>query len=329
MFRRSIFPLVSLLCFCLPLKAQQQQQMETRADLYVNVAYEDERPAAQFYRVQLFTGGRMPMGEQFTNDRGQVIFHGLGAGSYMVSVRGTDIETAETTFAVNARESMHWEYIRVRRKPSDGNGTSSTQGSISAAALNVPPKALKEFDKGLAAFNKQDFPEARERFTKATEIYPQYAMAYLNLGVIATKENNMEEGQRCFQRAIQADPQNPSGYTYLARIDIMNSKYLEAESLLAKAVSITPLDPEVLTILATSQLRSGNLDEAVINAKKVHTVPHQQYAIAHLVAAEALMKQHLPDMAADEFRLFLKESPDGPNAVSARAALQSIESRMK
>jgi outer membrane protein assembly factor BamD (BamD/ComL family) len=58
-------------------------------------------------------------------------------------------------------------------------------------------------------------------------------------------------------------------------------------------------------------------------------VPHEKFAMAHLVAAQAYTKKDRLDQAAEEYKLFLKESPDSPNAASARATLQSIQSHQK
>lgn len=325
--RRFLF-LPLLMVTGLPLIAQRQQQQETHADVYVNVAYENDHPVGMQYRVQLLTNGRMPMGEQFTNDRGQVIFRGLSVGSYQLIVLGVDIENTELGFSIGPHESMHTEFIRVKLKSATAK-PSSNQGTVSSASLNIPDRARKEFDKGLAAFAKQDLVTAREHFAKAVEIYPQYSAALLNLGVIAMRQQDPAAGQHYFEEAIKADPQNAGAYTYLARVDIMNAKYDDAETLLTKSLSLTPLDPEPLTMMATSQLRSGKFADAVASAEKVHTVPHEHYAIAHLVAAEALIKEQRSDLAADQFRLYLKESPTGANAESARAALQSIENRTK
>jgi tetratricopeptide (TPR) repeat protein len=327
MKRKSFYLFLFGLLLCAPkLYPQRQSQQEvTRADAIIHVTFEDDRPVPAMYRVQLMTGGRMPITEQFTNDRGEAIFSGLAAGSYLAIISATDIETSEMAFVIRNRETTHSDYLRAKRKTVAGQTGASTQGSVSAAYLNIPDKARKEFDKGLAAFAKPDYAVAREHFSKAVAIYPQYSAAILNLGVICMKEGKNDDGQQFFQRAITADPQNPGAYTYLARVYIMNAKYSEAEPLLTKAITITPTDAEPLTMLATSQLRSGKLELAVTTAKKVHSFPHEHYAVAHLVAAQALLEERLPELAAEEFRLFLKEVPTGPDAVGARAALQSIE----
>jgi Tfp pilus assembly protein PilF len=220
---------------------------------------------------------------------------------------------------------MHNEWVRVKRKPVSGVVPTSTDGSVSQATLNIPDKARKEFDKGVSSSGKQDFLAANQHFTKATEIYPQYGLAFVNLGAVAMQEGNSAAGEHYFEQAIHADPQLPNGYTSLARVRIMQQQYDEADTLLAKALSIRPLDPEPLTMLATSELRSGKYPEAIANAKKVHSLPHEHFAVVHILAAEALGKQHQPDQAAEEYRLYLKEQPLSPHADSIRAAIQNLE----
>lgn len=326
MRRRQIVVLLWLgLCFSSLLFSQKALQQSGNIELYVYVTLDDGKPA-QSYKVQILTRSWMQVSQDLTNDRGLVIFRNLGAGDYRIAVTGMDIEKAETEltlFSHGQYESTQNENIQVRRI--NREQPSSTQGTVSAATLNIPDKARKEFEKGLVAFDKQDFPVARERFAKAVELYPQYCGALLDLGVIAMHDGQADEGRRYFERAMQADPQNPAAYIYLARVYIVNKEYKQAEPLLAKATAIVPLDPEPLTLLASSELQQGEFAQAVVNAKKVHTLQHQRFAIAHFIAGQALAKESLPQQAADEYRLFLQEAPDAPNAPAIRAALAAME----
>lgn len=326
MTRSSILTLL-ILCPALMFSQRSSAPQTGGNDVYVYVTFEHEKPAGISCRVTLFTTTRQRVGEEFTNDRGLAIFRGVKAGDYRLVAGGTNIEEAESAITVYSHggyDSTQNEHIEVKLIKKDAEQNSSAQASVSVTTLNIPDKARKEFEKGLAAFDKQDFPTARERFTKAVDLYPQYCGALLDLGVIAMQEGHADEGKHYFERATQADPQNPAGYVYLARVDIVRKDYKDAEPLLAKALAISPLDPEPLTLLASSQLQLGELDQAVANAKKVHAVPHQQFAIAHYIAAQALLKESQPAQAADEFRLYLQESPQGPNAAAAKAALASI-----
>jgi tetratricopeptide (TPR) repeat protein len=310
----------------LPVFAQRSQQQQTGAEVLVTVTFEDNHQVPSMARISLFTSARMPVAEQFANDRGQASFR-VSSGNYLVQATSLEGEAVESSFTIQPREAMHSEYLLMKRKSK--KDADSHEGSISAAQLNIPDKARKEFDKGLSAFDKDDFNTAAQHFSKAVEIYPQYALALVNLGVIDMKENNMVGGQQYFEAAIKADPQLPNGYTALARVKILQTDYAEADTLLTKALSIRPLDPEPLTMLATSESRSGKYDMALATARKVHNVPHEHYAVVHIIAADALLKLNEPQMAADEYRLYLKEFPASPNAEQVRTALQSIENQAR
>src|SRR6185312_1886482 len=247
------------------------------------VTFDDDHPVPQNYRVQLLSSARLPLRQTLTDSHGQATLQNVTQGAYHLSVSGPDAITTEGSFAIYRGELSHNEYIRLPRK--ENTRASSTDGTVSRASLDIPDKAKKEFEKGLQAFKKDDFPRAKDEFNKAIGIYPQYSLAYVNLGIIAMKENKIDEGERDFQQAITADPQDSAAYIHLARSQIVKKEYASAEPLLLKATAISPLDPDVLTMLAASELYLGKNDLAVASAKKVHAVPHDHFAVVHLVAA--------------------------------------------
>jgi tetratricopeptide (TPR) repeat protein len=277
--------------------------------------------------VDLLTSGGAIVAQLFTRDQGEVTFHSVFPGNYKLRVVGIDIEeNSEASFSVESRESIHFETVRVKLKKTEAQ-QSSNQGNISAASLNIPDKARKEFAKGVSSMSKNDMPEAQKHFSRATEIYPEYAGAYNNLGVIAMKSGSPDDGKKLFEQAVRADANNPNGYVNLARCLIMKDNSAEALPLLEKATALNPMDPEVLTLLANAQLSAHQLDVALANARKVHTMEHQHFTISHLIAARVLVLQKKFDEAAAEYRTFLKESPESPKADSVRAAIESIEKR--
>jgi tetratricopeptide (TPR) repeat protein len=108
---------------------------------------------------------------------------------------------------------------------------------------------------------------------------------------------------------------------------MMKNNFTEALPLLEKASALNPMDPQSLTLLSNAQLSAGQLDVALANARKVHTMEHQHFTLAHLVAARVLVLQNKFEEAAAEYRIFLKESPESPKADTVRAAIESIEKR--
>jgi tetratricopeptide (TPR) repeat protein len=77
------------------------------------------------------------------------------------------------------------------------------------------------FEKAMDAFVNDDFSESVEEFTKAIEIYPNFALSYVSRGAALMKIHRMEESIEDFDRAIELDPSYSKPYHLrgLARIE--------------------------------------------------------------------------------------------------------------
>lgn len=330
MIRRIVLSTALVLFASTFLLAQRQPnipQPRATTELVVRVTYEDDRPVGDQVRVQLSNSSGVPITETFTRGEGEARFSGVEAGVYRLRVSGMDIEekASDYSFVIYPRQITHLEYMRVRRKPSREQAT-STQGHISATALNVPAKAESEFDKGVSALVKQNLPEAQKRFARAIELYPRYAAAYNNLGVIAMQQGRRSEGTEFFRRAVQADEEYAPPYLNLAKSVVADRGYAEAQQLLHKAASLEPTNAEVLAILSMVDHDLNDYAQALANARKVHAIAgHEKFAFAHFVAGRSLEAQNRRAEAVAEYKLFLQEAPQSPSAERVRAAIAAIE----
>lgn len=332
MFRRSAACSCALVVLLASLASAQRQSQTPRqtTELVIKVTYENDRAVPDQIRIQLTNGAGIPVTETFTRGEGEARFYNMEPGTYRIRATGTEIEerTSDSSFVINPREITHIEFFQVRRK-SNGQAT-STEGSISAAALNIPAKAESEFDKGVSALKKQNLDEAQKRFTRAVEVYPRYAAAFNNLGVIAMQRGNPDEGKSFFQQAMNADDQYAPPYLNLAKSHIGGKQYPEAMQLLTKANSLDPNNVEVLALLTMLEYDSSQLSNALSHARKLHTMPgHERFAFAHYIAGKALEAQSQSQDALVEYRIFLKESPQGPTAVKVQASIDAIERQNK
>lgn len=322
-YRRLLILTAFTVSLCsVPAWAQRQQQQHV--DLTIRIFPENTRTLPNSLKVELLTGSRMPITMTYARDEGTVTFNRLDPGSYRVIVSSPDLEEPrEISFVINRNQTMHLETMSVRVKAPVEN--TSTQGSISAASLNIPSKAAQEFDKGLEAFNKKETDKAKIRFSKAVELYPRYAAAYNNLGVISMQAGNLLEGEDFFRKAVHADEHYAPPYLNLAKAIMPQNKNQEAIELLVKASSLDPLNAEILSILAMLELQTGSHSKAAANARKAHNVAHERFAVCHFIAGRALEAQNLPLQALEEYKMFLKEAPDSPSAPKVRSAMAALE----
>ncbi len=324
------FSLVFLLAFTA--NAQERSPMPSSAgraicgnsDLSIRIAYANEQPVTEPVQVRLQRYSGELVGQGVTDSSGQTVFHDLRPGDYRADIRGPEImaTTSELlTLEPCQGTSMHVVYV----KPVENKTQQAPGGMISLNNINIPDKARKEFDKGTAAMEHNDLAEATKRFGKAVEIYPKYAVALDNLGVLAIQQKDEDAARNYFERAVAADGQFTDAYMNLGKLDWKEQKFKEAEPPLEKAVALDPKNVEAMTVLAHCQLLNGENEAAIVTAKKVHSLPHEKFAVSHMIAARALEASNHPAEAIQEYQLFLKEAPQHPLAGDAQQSIARLQ----
>ena len=79
-----------------------------------------------------------------------------------------------------------------------------------------PANAGAEYLLGEMARQSQDLPEAIRHFTKATQLNPNFADAYLGLGMSRLAEKNYAEAVAPLEAAVKLQPGNPAAHYGLA-----------------------------------------------------------------------------------------------------------------
>ncbi len=85
-----------------------------------------------------------------------------------------------------------------------------------------------------------------------------------------------------------------------------------------------PLNPITLTLLCVAEIQSGDVDGALVTARKTHQLPHEGYPLVHYVAGQALEREGKPQEAYAEYETYLSESPNGAEAPQVRTALARL-----
>ena len=319
--------MTSLPCFGQrnPLEPRSPQDLGGRTRLEVQIAYPGGRHVGQYINVRLETGGGGTVDERFTDSEGKVSFTNIPAGAYLLHVRGAGIqETTSGNVNILGSEQFHYEYLQV--KPADSGGTVEAAGPpISTTQLKVPAKARKEFDQGTEAMSRGDREQAIRHYRKAIELFPEFAMAYNNLAALYTQSRDFTQAREALSKALEADPELAWTKANLARLEMQEHKYPEAIVLLDKALFKEPNNTEFLFLMCKAQYLAEKFDEAILYAHKVYAAPHQNFEMAHVIAGLALEAQKHPDQARAEYESLLKESPNAPQAVEARRALERLE----
>ena len=332
--RRSTLLVFLLLGLATPGFSQRQPNAPTpgsvaTTDVRVQVVYTNDHPVDVQVRVELVaTISDLQVLQAFTDGNGQCLLPRVPPGTYRIRVSGMGVqETVGQSFTITRAQGAAFQYIRVEPDKDKTDQPTSTEAMISAVDLNVPSKAKKEYAKGGQAAKKRDWEEAQTRFEKAISLYPQYVAAHNDLGVVFMNTGQRDKGRQMFEQAIALNDNYPRAHRNLGILLFQERKYGEAGTNLEKALAGDPLDAQALTVLAQVQLLLQKPLEAVATAIRVHALPHQQFVACHLIAARAYELLNKETDAMAEYTIFLKESPQNPNAPKVRAALDALKAR--
>ncbi len=323
-----IFPALRDTVSGAPSSPQESSDDKNTIVVAVKVVYQNDHPAGEgiVVRFESLSGGT-PC-ERVTDGTGEVTCT-IGSGAYIVRVSGAQIKaTTSGILDFPSYASFRQEFVRV--EPLNSVKTPpSTQKVLSAAELNTPAKARKEFDKGDEALAKADRDAALQHYQKAVDLYPTYAIAYNNIGAIYMESNDTDRALQAWNNALRADPNLPAANANLARIKLAQHSFCEAIPLLEKALTREPNNPDFCFLMSEAQLFSGSFDQALLYARKVKSVPHQKFEYVHVVAGLALQAQNRLDEARSEYDTLLRESPAGPEAAEARKSIAQLDSLEK
>jgi tetratricopeptide (TPR) repeat protein len=246
----------------------------------------------------------------------------VSSGRYRVRVTGADIETT-TSDLIEAGGSIGGPYITENIQVRLTNPA----GAVGAAvAPIVPDAAQKEFKLGSKEADKKHWEEAKDHFQKAIAAFPKYAEALNSLALVEIQLKDGKGAVESFRSATEIDATLKQANLYLGQFYYENHQYKDAEPYLLRSAADQPQSAQILTILANTELQNGETDLALTNARKVPSLPnHQQFAISHLIVAQALTGKHQDDEIAKEYEKYLKEAPDSPLAPRVRDALAKLK----
>ena len=275
-------------------------------------------------RVQLQDAQGVPLQETTPRSDGKVTLRVCSRSAYRLRVTGADIEESVADDVQPGRGDRLMTIVLhhkgSKQKPKAGKGT------IAVNRLRVPKKAQKELEQGDRELAKGHLQRAKASFEKAIEIYPSYDQAYNNLGVALMQTGDRQGGKQAFEKAVALNDHFARAYLNLAKIAIDDKQYAKACELARKSLSSEPLNPAALFVAAEASFFTRSFSDTVTYTRTLHTLPHEQFALAHFLSGKGLEAQSLPAQALSEYELFLKEDPSDSNAPKALEAIRALQS---
>ncbi len=198
-------------------------------------------------------------------------------------------------------------------------------GAISALDVSAPPKAVKEYNDGLALLRSQHSPESIPHFQKSLELYPKFVSALNALGMAYSDTDDNTNAKLQFEKAVSLDPKFAPPVMNLGRLAVAQNDYPAAENYFGHAALLRPTDVDVLTALAYSQDSNHHYEQAIQTVNTIHLQPHKGKGNAHYISAAAALALNQPDVVERELTYFLQEDPTNPLAPDARHNLEVLQ----
>lgn len=206
-------------------------------------------------------------------------------------------------------------------------GGANLGGVVSVTTLSAPNNAQREYAKGIQDLRDNKFQKAEKHFTKATNEYPKFAIAWDKLGQLALDGADRVAARQSFQKAIDADPKFVPPYLHLALMNGEESKWDIARDLATKAISVDPQHfPEAYFLQAAATFNLGDPLAAEKSAQRADALDKQHsFPRIQLLLAEICNRTGRASAAADHFRRFLELAPNSQEAAAVKSKLAKLE----
>jgi tetratricopeptide (TPR) repeat protein len=216
-------------------------------------------------------------------------------------------------------------------------GPSSVKLVIGGGAGNDPALAAKtaelrkSFDEGVALSREGKYDDSVAAFNRALALNPKCQDCFYNIGFAYAQKKDYAQSEENYKKALEVKPDYAEAYNGLANIYNAQRKFDLAAEASAKASQLSASTP--------GGLQGGNADalynEGVIlwNGGKIPDAKakfqaaiaaNANHAESHYQLGMALVNEGKLQEAGAEFNTYLKLSPEGPNAATAKALVAQL-----
>jgi len=273
------------------------------------------------------------VGQVQTDRNGRFTFTPLTLAQFNITVRVNGY--IEETQSVELMTSPS-AYLQFQLKPDKSKpAVTANQGVVDAS---VPESARREFDaasKALATGKKEGTEEAVNHLEKALAAYPHFAQAALMLGTAYMDLGQWDKAEHALKQTLEINPQAANALFALGELYHQQKHYDQAEKTLVQGLTIEPRSYQghlnlarvywdtSLQIKDEAQARPG-LEKAYEEVKKSLELK-PDFAPAHIVKGNLLLRVHRVEDAQHEFEEYLRLEPKGPFAEQARTTVDKIK----
>jgi tetratricopeptide (TPR) repeat protein len=209
--------------------------------------------------------------------------------------------------------------LRLPERPESARPVSGTV-SVKQLQVRVPKKAFQAFVKAQHFSEAGRTSQAIAELQRAIALDPGWRDAHSNLGAQFTRTGRWEEALAEFREALRIGPASASVCTNLAAVLLAMHRVAESEAAVRQALKLDAADPKANYLLGqVLSLQPGKEPEALDRLR----VASRELAVAHIVAAQVLLRTGDAPAAVNELRAYL-QSGEGAHRRQAEEALARL-----
>jgi tetratricopeptide (TPR) repeat protein len=266
-------------------------------------------------RLERFGGGLID--QMDTDSGGRFRFANLARGYYKVIVNAPGFRAVQQ----DADLQVVYRAYLVFELTSNKAGTMTLIDVIDARA---PAEARVELARGREALGKKTYPEAIAHLQKAIAAYPAFYEAHLLLGTAFVDGREWRKAEIAFQSALELKAASPAAMLALGEVYWRQNRYDEAEKNLLDGLKLDDKSWHGYFTLARLYWDRENIARAAPAIG--HTLQLKpDFAEAHLLAGNILLKVNQPERSRAEYQEYLRLEPKGEFAVQARELVKKLD----
>lgn len=321
---RASFPLLPLVCLLLlssPVLAQRDRDTYTNAsanalEVVGQVRLVDTGLPANRVSVRLERFGGGVVDSMDTDSGGRFRFANLQRGYYKVIVNAPGFKPVQQDADLQVVFRAYLVFELAVEKP----GALTLIDVIDARA---PAEAREALVRGREALGKKSYAEAIGHLQKAIASYPAFYEAHLLLGTAFVDEREWKKAEGEFQSALELKTSSAAATLSLGEVYWRQNRYDEAEKALLDGLKLDGKSWNGYFTLARLYWDRENIAKAAPAIG--HTLQLKpDFAPAHLLAGNILLKINQQERALAEYRDYLRLEPKGEFAVQARDLVEKL-----
>jgi tetratricopeptide (TPR) repeat protein len=265
-------------------------------------------------RLERFGGGLVDQID--TDSTGRFRFSNLQRGYYRVilNVPGFRPTQQDADLQVVFRAYLVFELA------SENSGPLALIDVIDARA---PAEARQELIRGREALSKKSYEESVAHLQKAIAVYPEFYEAHLLLGTALMDARDWKKAEVAFQRAVELKAGSAAANLSLGEVYWREKRYDEAEKTLLDGLKLDDKSWHGYFTLARLYWDLGNIPKAgPAIGRTLQLKP--DFAEAHLLAGNILLRINQPERALAEYQEYLRLEPKGEFAAQTRELVQKL-----